>query len=987
MSLSVKSVSNRTLVDGQPYAEQLVARDAGDEVLWILQGKPPGATISPQGVVSWVAKYSDSPAHFSVTASDEKGGAGSRSWTVKVKAVTPRVVVGNHRLDDLSDLDVTPQAVEGTGPITWSLSKSPDGMEIDPDSGQITWPAVFTDKTVKVKVKATGPGGSGSATFNVDVVPASPMIEGIAEVNVDDGATYEGIARISYGSGEMRWSIVSGPDGLAVDAKTGEMKWKAVWAADPYLVRVKVEGPGGSATKAFRIMVAPIAPVIVPVKHALVDEGKAYAATPTLGRGSGEIAWTLVSGPDGMAVDGTTGAVSWTAAASDQLVTAKIQADGPGGQGVNEFTITVVSPPALAAIDDITLSEGETMKTVVKLTKGTGPIDFEVSGHPRGTHITLPKRTIAWKASTSSSPSTYQVKAKGPTGGEAKQSFKVTVLPRDEDVVVGCPEPEEEEVESPPECCDFTLKMHCKHVVGTNSNKENQDIRAGSHGWAGFHGTPFAFVNPRNYTMKFPPSGQALANEKPASARTEDDLAKFIVGGDTRWPVYQVLAGHSQLADLVTSTVEHESGCPGGRVYSVCILRKGQSSGGKTLAWTEVRPKATEAEEYGLLAGGEAKFSNVPLVGEWRMLVRYNPFRWRSLPRNQWDVAVIDEAGTIVRRDDVPMRVTVEACSDIRWEINVTLSRSSATVQGGQVNRLPGEDGGFDSEYRTDPDDPDKPETIETDSGWVLTGTAKVAYDQYVHSFALQLAENLQTALGFLSAIDAASDFLERALSFAPMVDGSVRKPSLSVYLAAEPYEQEDVALVGYQWKLGLYAKPLFGVQIELNLLHMLLLAFPPTAAFVPLLKALKHGVGVKGIARVKVDIGVYLIAGGEIGVELEWAYQKPDGHSRYGLVDARIDFKIEGRIEAEIEVLVVSGGAGVKVGAKTAVGLCLKSASGDGPALQGQTRWEGVVLYAMVYYKAGLKIGPFTKEKTRTKTKVLVVAKPRYWPRAPVPE
>jgi len=986
VSLSVKSVSNRSVVDGEAYREVLVARDAGDQVHWILQLGPPGAQISPQGVVTWPARYADGPAQFNVTASDEKGGAAGRSWTVKVKAITPEITAVDRRLDDLHDLRVTPVVVAGTGPLTWSLSKAPDGMAIDPQSGEITWPAVFTGKAVKVKVEATGPGGRGSASFLVNVVPAAPTIEAIPEMHVADAATYQAVARTSYGSGDMRWSIASGPPGLRIDARTGEMKWTAAWAAEAYLVRVKVVGPGGEATKAFRIVVDPLVPIIVPIEPAQIDEGTRFEVTPTLRQGSGVVTWSLVSGPDGMAVDAGTGAIRWDATASDLVVEAEIRADGPGGRARSTFTLTVVSPPALAPIDDVTLSEGERLTQVVTLTKGTGPIDFEVSGHARGTHITLPKRTITWLASTRGSPYTYAVKARGPTGKTAKGSFVVTVLPRDDELVVRCPEPPQPHVVVQQPCCDVQLKLHCKHVVGTSPTKDNQDIRAGSHGWAGFHGTPFAFVNPRNYTMKFPPTGTPTANEKPAGARTRGDLAKFIVGGDTRYPVYQVLAGRVQLADLVTSTVEHQVGCTGDRVVSVCILRKGQSSAGSTLSWTEVRPKATEAEAYGLVAGGEAKFSNVPLKGEWLMLRRYNPFRWRTLPRNQWDVAVVDESGAIVRRDDVPIRVTVEACSDIRWEINVTLSRSSATVQGGEVTGLPGlDDGGFDSEFRHDPDDPSKPETVQTDSGWVLTGTAKVAYDQYVHSFAVQLAQDLQQALGFLSAVDAASDFLERALSFAPMVDGSVRKPSLSVYFAAEPYEQEDVALVGYQWKLGLGAKPLFGVQIELNLLHMLLLAFPPTAAFVPVLEALKYGVGVKGIARVKVDIGIYLVAGGEIGVELEWAYQQPDGGTAYGLIDARIDFKIEGRIEAELEVLVVSAGAGVRIGAKTAVGLCLKAASGDGPRVQGQTRWEGVVLYALVYYKAGLKIGPFSKEKSRTKSKVLVVAKPRYWPRAPV--
>ncbi|MEM9458013.1 MAG: hypothetical protein AAGF11_27795 [Myxococcota bacterium] len=886
---------------------------------------------------------------------------------------------------------------DARGPVTWSLRNAPDSMTIDPASGAIRWPAVYTGETVEIKARAKDGKRSASMTFNIDVDPVKPNIWELGELTVNDGAPLEVTPRLLEGTGDMFWAA-TGPDGLTINHTTGEMTWTAVWAATPYQSIVQVHGPPRPRppqgkpdhwidTNIFWIRVIPLRPMIVPIRPALVDAGTRFEVTPQLARGTGPIVWTLEAGPNGMQIDRGTGALSWMAVASAQPVTVTIKASGPGGESLTEFLLTVASPPALAAIDDIRITEGQDLRTVIELTQGTGPIDFEVRGLPRGAHITFPKRTIAWRANLAASPATLRVKATGPTGAKAERSFTITVLPQDEGVVARCPERPQNQPQAPPPCCDFQLEMHCKHVVGTSANGDNHDLRAGTHGWTGFHGTPFAHVNPRHYTMKFPPTGEPMANEKPLARRTQNDHKKFIVGGDTQWPVYQVLAGRWQLADLVTSTIEHEARCRGERMYTVCFLPKGSSSASKAATWTELRSNATEAAEYGLLARAKAEFTNVPLVGEWDALVTYNPFRWRSLPRAQWDVVVADEAGAIVRRDDVPLRVVVEAYSDIRWEINATLSRSSATVQGAEVTALPGIDKeGYQAEYRQDPEDPDLPETVEADNGWVLTGTAKVAYDQYVQSFAVQLLDNLQNSMGFLKVVDSAADFLQKAMSFAPEVDGSMRMPSLCVALAAEPYEQEDMALVGYQWKLNLSAKPLFGVQLEVNLLNMLLMAFPATAGAVPVLKALKYGVGIKGIARVQADFGVYLVAGGEITMDFEYEYQQPNGHAGYGLADARIDFKIEGRIEGEIEVLVVSAGAGVRLGAKTALGMCLKATVSEDsrPALQGQTRWEGIVLYMLTYYKAGLKIGPFTKEKSRTKSKVLVVAKPRYWPKAP---
>ena len=97
-SLSVESVRNKTVSDGQVYTQRVVARHAGPNVHWILHLHPPNAQISADGVVTWTARFADSPARFSVTAADDVGGAGGRDWTVTVEPVAVRLAVAEQRL-------------------------------------------------------------------------------------------------------------------------------------------------------------------------------------------------------------------------------------------------------------------------------------------------------------------------------------------------------------------------------------------------------------------------------------------------------------------------------------------------------------------------------------------------------------------------------------------------------------------------------------------------------------------------------------------------------------------------------------------------------------------------------------------------------------------------------------------------------------------------------------------------------------------------
>src|SRR5262249_37703893 len=91
-----------------------------------------------------------------------------------------------------------------------------------------------------------------------------------------------------------------------------------------------------------------ITPVIGGIDDVTVGDGASYSVTPALVQGSGAITWTLVapaSPPTDMAIDPSTGRVTWTASYFFNIVDVTIRATGPGGSDTESWRIPTLPPP------------------------------------------------------------------------------------------------------------------------------------------------------------------------------------------------------------------------------------------------------------------------------------------------------------------------------------------------------------------------------------------------------------------------------------------------------------------------------------------------------------------------------------------------------------------------------------------------------------------------------------------------------------------
>ncbi len=161
--------------------------------------------------------------------------------------------------------------------LTYALLTAPAGMTIDSATGLLTWtPGAADEGNHNVVIEASdGRGGAVQQVFSlmVETVPnRPPVITSDPLRNVYQGESYSyDIQAEDVDDDQLTYSLLAGPDGMAIDAQTGVITWTDIPAElIDQLVDVSLmvaDGRGGVAQQVYQVRVVEDltnhAPVIV----------------------------------------------------------------------------------------------------------------------------------------------------------------------------------------------------------------------------------------------------------------------------------------------------------------------------------------------------------------------------------------------------------------------------------------------------------------------------------------------------------------------------------------------------------------------------------------------------------------------------------------------------------------------------------------------------------------------------------------------------
>ena len=243
----IATIEDQQALIGQTIQLTVAATDADTPVntlVYAIDSGPSGAAINSEtGEFTWIPNTSQVPGVFNlvVSVSDGAGGTDTESFQVTVNQDnTPPVLAGipDQTVEQASLLQFTVEAMDVDLPanmLTFGLSGTiPEGMLIDSSTGVVSWTTSVATAIGDYEVIVTvsdGNGGSDMSSVKITVLVASqpnrlPVITSTPDffATVDTTYSYQIIAEDLDGD-ELTYSLLSGEDGITVDAETGLLQW------------------------------------------------------------------------------------------------------------------------------------------------------------------------------------------------------------------------------------------------------------------------------------------------------------------------------------------------------------------------------------------------------------------------------------------------------------------------------------------------------------------------------------------------------------------------------------------------------------------------------------------------------------------------------------------------------------------------------------------------------------------------------------------
>ncbi len=257
---------------------------AGQLVTFSLEDAPTGMTIDPlSGLVEWIPDSSQTGAiPVTIRVEDGDGLSDTQSFVIHVGEVNhppsfTSTPVTTATEDELYVYDVAVTDPDVGDVLTISMTAGPQGMTIDPATGDILWTpenSQVGDNPVTLRVEDSG-GLFDTQSFAINVINVNdpPVISSIPPTTAAEGSlyTYDVEANDPDLGDVPTFSLDVAPSGMTIDPTTGLIQWTPEIAQvgdNPVTVRVQ-DTAGLFDTQSFTIAV--IVDTIPPEATVFVD--------------------------------------------------------------------------------------------------------------------------------------------------------------------------------------------------------------------------------------------------------------------------------------------------------------------------------------------------------------------------------------------------------------------------------------------------------------------------------------------------------------------------------------------------------------------------------------------------------------------------------------------------------------------------------------------------------------------------------------------
>jgi nitrous oxidase accessory protein NosD len=443
------------------YIYDIEAFDLNNDILtYQLTSYPTGMTINSfSGEIKWTPtndQVGENP--VTIIVSDGRGGIDTQSYLITVINVNDLPVITSVPIlicteDAKYNYELEAYDIDAGDSLTFSLTIFPNGMEIDPATGLITW--VPTNEQVgqnQVSVKVLDKfNGIAKQSFEIIVsnVNDPPEIISSPTTTAKEGYIYMYKAEaidIDPTWDVLTYALDTYPPGMDIDPSSGLVSWTPVndqIGINNILLSVS-DGNNGTDTQSFTIDVENLndPPEIIssPNMSAVEDEQYIYDVEAVDIDQGDSLSYYLTTYPPGMTIDIDSGMISWTPS-NDDIGSTPISlevVDSGNAKDTQSFTITVLNMNDGPIFTSIPITNG-TVDSEYFYNVDAEDIDptgdeltFTLTTYPAGMNIDPNTGIITWTPTADQiGKNNVAVVVSDGNGGTSEQAFSITVAPLD----------------------------------------------------------------------------------------------------------------------------------------------------------------------------------------------------------------------------------------------------------------------------------------------------------------------------------------------------------------------------------------------------------------------------------------------------------------------------------------------------------------------------------------------------------------------------
>ena len=445
-----------TITNNGGHVNSYTIEDANGQTL----SENTGLSHSADGVIFGTPTMSASTEIYTITATNRNGVSDSATITITVNEAVPSISINPATLIATVGTAIQPITIDETaGGMVSSYSISPNianGLSFDTTSGTISGTPLAIAALTTYTITATNVTGADTATVNITVNEAVPIISISTNTLVATvGTATQQITIVSSGGAVESYSIAPAiGNGLSFSTATGTISGTPTAVAPSRTYVITATNSGGSAMATVAITVNDDAPSIRISRDTLVATvGTAIVPITISSSGGGNVVNYSIDPAiaNGLSFNATNGTISGIPTAVAPSRTYIITATNSGGTAMATVAITVNEAVPIISISTNTLvaTVGTAITPITISSSGGGNVvSYTIApAIPNGLSFNATNGTISG-APTAVAPSrTYTITATN-SGGMAMATVAITVndvapsivaSPTTQNVTVGSP--------------------------------------------------------------------------------------------------------------------------------------------------------------------------------------------------------------------------------------------------------------------------------------------------------------------------------------------------------------------------------------------------------------------------------------------------------------------------------------------------------------------------------------------------------------------